>query len=80
MVPLSKPRLGFGKRPSLLVIDMQKSPATASDSFSYGFRTVVPEECVGDSKGLNPPKANVCDLHIRGADVVRLGEVLNHLN
>jgi maleamate amidohydrolase len=50
--------------------------ATATDSFSLGFRTVIPEECVGDSKGLKPHKANLCDLHIRGADVVTLDEVI----
>ncbi len=53
--------------------------ATATDAFSYGFRTVVPEECVGDGKGMNPHKANLCDLHIRGADVVSLSEVERYL-
>lgn len=54
--------------------------ATANDSFSYGFHTVLPEECVADRKGMNPHKANLCDLHIRGADVVTLGEVLEYLD
>jgi maleamate amidohydrolase len=53
--------------------------ATASDSFSYGFKTVIPEECVADIKGDNPHRANLCDLHIRGADVVNLSEVLGYL-
>ena len=53
--------------------------ATAADAFSYGYRTIIPEECVGDGKGLMPHKANLCDLHIRGADVLTLREVLEDL-
>lgn len=53
--------------------------ATASDCFSYGFKTIVPEECVGDGKGMKPHRANLCDLHVRGADVVPLKEVLQYL-
>ncbi|MBI4258501.1 MAG: isochorismatase family protein [Thaumarchaeota archaeon] len=54
--------------------------ATANDAFSYGFHTVIPEECVADRKGMNPHKGNLCDLHIRGADVVTLGEVLEYID
>lgn len=54
--------------------------ATASDSSSLGFKTIVPEECVGDGKGINPHKANLCDLHVRGADVVSLAEVLRYID
>lgn len=53
--------------------------ATATDSFSLGFRTIIPEECVGDGKGPRPHRANLCDLHIRGADVVTLDEVIEAL-
>lgn len=52
--------------------------ATATDSYSLGFKTILPEECVGDSKGFNPHKVNLCDLHIRGADVITLSEVLDY--
>jgi len=54
--------------------------ATATDSYTLGLRTVVAEECVGDGKGINPHKANLCDLHIRGADVITLEEVLLYLD
>ncbi|MBI2184636.1 MAG: isochorismatase family protein [Thaumarchaeota archaeon] len=54
--------------------------ATAMDALSYGFRAVIPEECVGDSKGLKPHKANLCDLDIRGVGVVTAAEVATYLN
>lgn len=53
--------------------------ATATDSYTLGFRTILAEECVGDGKGINPHKANLCDLHIRGADVITLEEILHYL-
>jgi maleamate amidohydrolase len=54
--------------------------ATASDSYSLGFRTILPEECIADEKGWKPHKANLCDLHIRGADVIALQEVMDYLD
>ena len=54
--------------------------ATAVDSLSYGFRTIVPIECVAD-KHESYHFANLTDLLIKYADVVDVAEVdawLNH--
>ncbi len=48
--------------------------ATAVDSLSHGFRTIVPEECVAD-KHESFHFANLCDLLIKYADVVGVDEV-----
>jgi len=53
--------------------------ATVIDSFSYGFRTIVPVECVGDLEE-GPHWANLKDVDRRYADVVPLSEVLNYLD
>jgi nicotinamidase-related amidase len=52
--------------------------ATAVDSLSYGFRTIVPEECVAD-KHESFHFANLCDLLIKYADVVGVAEVADWL-
>jgi len=52
--------------------------ATAVDSLSHGYRTIVPEECVAD-KHESFHFANLCDLLIKYADVVRASEVVEHL-
>jgi len=54
--------------------------ASATDSYSLGYRTILPEECVGDGKGLIPHKSNLCDLHIRGADVITIRETMEYLD
>ena len=54
--------------------------ASATDSSSFGYRTVLPEECVGDRNGLNPHKSNLCDLHIRGTDVITVHETMEYLD
>ena len=48
--------------------------ATAVDSLSYGYRTIVPEECVAD-KHESYHFANLTDLLIKYADVVPVSEV-----
>lgn len=53
--------------------------ATIIDSFSYGFRTIVPVECVGDMEE-GPHWANLKDVDRRYADVVPLTEVIDYLN
>lgn len=53
--------------------------ATINDSFSYGFRTIVPEDCVGDMDE-GPHKANLLDVQRRYADVVQMSEVLEHFD
>jgi maleamate amidohydrolase len=52
--------------------------ASIIDSFSYGFRTIVPVECVGDLEE-GPHWANLKDVDRRYADVVPLNEVLEYL-
>ncbi len=53
--------------------------ATVVDSLQYGFRTIVPKECVGD-RAKAPHEANLFDMGMKYADVVSLQEVLNYLN
>lgn len=52
--------------------------ASVVDSFSHGWRTIVPEECVGDvEKG--PHDANLQDIQRRYADVLPVTAVINYL-
>ena len=51
--------------------------AAAIDSFSYGYRTIVPRECVGD-QGQEPHDANLLDIDRRYVDVVPLSVVLEY--
>lgn len=52
--------------------------ATAVDAFSYGYRTLVPEDCVGD-QGRDAHEANLRDVHRRYAEVTSAGEVIAYL-
>ena len=52
--------------------------ATAVDSLSYGYRTIVPEECVAD-KHESYHYANLTDLSLKYADVVAADEVIKRL-
>ena len=52
--------------------------ATAVDSLSHGYRTIVPEECVAD-KHESYHFANLTDLLIKYADVVKVQEVYDWL-
>lgn len=52
--------------------------ATAVDSLSYGYRTIVPIECVAD-KHESYHFANLTDLLIKYADVVNVSEVYDWL-
>lgn len=53
--------------------------ATAVDSLSHGYRTIVPEECVAD-KHESYHFANLTDLQLKYADVVGVAEVVDWLN
>lgn len=53
--------------------------ATAVDSLSHGYRTVVAEECVAD-KHESYHYANLTDLQLKYADVVKAEEVLAWLS
>ncbi|MFT5766585.1 MAG: maleamate amidohydrolase [Halioglobus sp.] len=52
--------------------------ASVVDSFSYGWRTIVPEECVGDVEE-EAHNANLKDIQRRYADVLPMSEVLSYL-
>ena len=52
--------------------------ATAVDSLSHGYRTIVAEECVAD-KHESYHYANLTDLQLKSADVVSVTEVIEWL-
>ncbi len=52
--------------------------ATTVDAFSYGFRTIVPEDCVGD-QGRDAHESNLRDVHRRYAEVTNSSEVASYL-
>lgn len=53
--------------------------ASVIDAFSYGYRVIIPEPCVGDVEE-GPHKANLTDVGRRYADVTSLDEVLDYLD
>jgi maleamate amidohydrolase len=52
--------------------------ATTIDAVSHGFRTIVPEECVGD-RAEGPHSTNLFDIDAKYADVLPLSDVLESL-
>jgi maleamate amidohydrolase len=52
--------------------------ASVIDAFSYGFRVMVPEDCVGDV-GEEPHFSNLRDVGRRYADVIDLQTCLDHI-
>ncbi|NWF70454.1 MAG: isochorismatase family protein [Chloroflexi bacterium] len=52
--------------------------ATAVDGMQYGFRVIVPRECVGDRRP-EPHEANLFDINSKYGDVVTKAEVLAYL-
>jgi maleamate amidohydrolase len=52
--------------------------ASINDAFSYGYRVIVPEPCVGDVEE-GPHRDNLRDVGRRYADVVGLDEVLDYV-
>ena len=52
--------------------------ATAVDGMQYGFRVVVPQECVGD-RHQEPHEANLFDIDSKYGDVVSKAEVMEYL-
>lgn len=53
--------------------------ATAVDGMQYGFRVIVPRECVGDRRP-EPHEANLFDINSKYGDVVSKSEVMNYLS
>jgi maleamate amidohydrolase len=52
--------------------------ATAVDAVSFGYRTIVPAECVGD-RAEGPHQSNLFDIDVKYADVEPLFNVLRHI-
>ncbi len=52
--------------------------ATALDGMQYGFRVIVPRECVGD-RHIEPHEANLFDIDSKIGDVVSKAEVMDYL-
>lgn len=52
--------------------------ATTVDAFSNGFRTLVPEDCVGD-QGRDAHESNLRDVHRRYAEVTTADETIAYL-
>jgi len=53
--------------------------ASTVDAYSYGFHSVLVEECTYDRSMLSH-KVNLFDLHHKYADVMRAADVIAHLN
>lgn len=52
--------------------------ATVVDGCSYGYRVIVPQECVGD-RAEGPHEANLFDMDQKYADVVSVAQVMEFL-
>ncbi|MFN3491128.1 MAG: isochorismatase family protein, partial [Anaerolineales bacterium] len=52
--------------------------ASAVDGMQYGFRVIVPRECVGD-RHPGPHEANLFDINSKYGDVVAKSEVMTYL-
>jgi maleamate amidohydrolase len=52
--------------------------ATTVDAFSHGYRTLVPEDCVGD-QGRDGHESNLRDVHRRYAEVTESADVIAYL-
>lgn len=53
--------------------------ASAVDAMQYGFRPIIPHECVGDRRA-EPHAANLFDINSKYGDVVSKAEVLAYLH
>lgn len=53
--------------------------ASIIDAFSWGFKTIVPEDCVGDME-VEPHRANLLDIGRRYADIVTASECIDQLS
>jgi maleamate amidohydrolase len=53
--------------------------ATTVDAFSHGYRTLVPEDCVGD-QGRDGHESNLRDVHRRYAEVTASADVIAYLD
>src|SRR5438045_1516471 len=85
--------VGFGSRPGLVIVDLQNGftdpscivggalndvVAATMAAASWGLRTIVPEECIGD-RAAGPHASNVFDINAKYADVVPLAQTLEQI-
>ncbi|MBM3489031.1 MAG: isochorismatase family protein [Alphaproteobacteria bacterium] len=73
--------LAAEKRDTLIVTGCSTSGcvrATAVDGMQYGYRVIVPRECVGD-RHAGPHEANLFDIDSKYGDVLPKAEVLDYL-
>ncbi|WP_017729555.1 isochorismatase family protein [Halalkalibacterium ligniniphilum] len=66
---------------SLIVTGMSTSGcvrATVVDAFSYNYKVLVPQECVGDRSSLSH-KVSLLDIHMKYGDVISLEHLKNKL-
>ncbi len=66
---------------SLIVTGMSTSGcvrATVVDAFSYNYKVIVPEECVGDRSDISH-KVGLLDIHMKYGDVVSLHDLKQEL-
>lgn len=91
VIPKAKPSAFFGTQlvsilnylatDTVIVTGMVTSGcvrATVIDSFSYNYKTVIPEECVADRSQISH-KVNLFDMDLKYADVVRLPDVIRYV-
>ncbi len=52
--------------------------ATVIDAFSYGFKVIIPQECVYD-RSITSHKVNLFDMNHKYADVLTVNEVIDEL-
>ena len=53
--------------------------ASVVDAFSHGYRTIVPEDCVGDAEE-GPHLDNLRDVGRRYSDIIKLSDALNYID
>lgn len=73
--------LAFEKVDTTIIVGCTTSGcvrATAVDALQYGYRVVVPEECVGD-RSLKAHEANLYDIQTKYGDVVSVEAVKAYL-
>jgi maleamate amidohydrolase len=73
--------LAAGRRDTVIVTGCMTSGcvrATTVDAFSHGYRTLVPEDCVGD-QGREGHESNLRDVHRRYAEVTTADRVVEYL-
>jgi len=74
--------LAYAGIDTLIVVGISTSGcvrAAVEDAFSYNYRAIVPEECVGDRCHF-AHRANLFDMDMKFADVVSLNQVIRHLH